>query len=58
MSQIKYYAAFNQGMYCLQRQNRSSEKEIQYFLELITCKCKDKEVLLNVAYNVTDNISS
>ena len=27
----------NQGLHCLPRQNRSSEKEIQYFLEIITC---------------------
>ena len=27
----------HQGMYCLLRQNRSSEKEVQYFLKIITC---------------------
>ena len=29
--------AFHQDLHCLLRQNRSSEKEIQYFLEIITC---------------------
>ena len=28
---------FHQGLLCLHRQNRYSEKEIQYFLEIITC---------------------
>ena len=27
----------NQGRHCLRRQNQSSEKEIEYFLEIITC---------------------
>ena len=30
-------AAFHQGLCCLPCQNRSSEKEIQYFLEILTC---------------------
>ena len=29
--------AFHQGLHCLLRQNPSLEKEIQYFLETITC---------------------
>ena len=28
---------FHQGLHCLLRQNQSSEKEIQYFFEIITC---------------------
>ena len=30
-------AAFHQGLHCLLKQNQSSEKEILYFLEIITC---------------------
>ena len=29
--------AFHQGLHCLLRQNLSSEKEVQYSLEIITC---------------------
>ena len=34
-----HYAAFHQGLHCLLRTNQSSEseKEIQDFLEIITC---------------------
>ena len=32
-------AIFYQGLHCLLRQTRSSEKEIQYVLEIITCEC-------------------
>ena len=28
---------FHQGLHCLLKQNQSSEKEIQYFFEIITC---------------------
>ena len=35
--EMQHNAAFHQGLHCLLRQNRSSEKEIQYFLEIITC---------------------
>ena len=31
-----YYVAFHQGLHCL-RQRRFSEKEIQFYLEIITC---------------------
>ena len=31
------HVAFHQGLHCLLKQNRSSEKEIQYFLEILTC---------------------
>ena len=31
-------AAFYQGLHCLLRQNRSSEKEIQYLLDNIICE--------------------
>ena len=34
---MPHNAAFHQGMHCLLRPNQSSEKEIQYFLEIITC---------------------
>ena len=35
--EMQHYAAFHQGLHCLLRQNQSSEKEIQYFLEIISC---------------------
>ena len=31
------HTPFNQGLYCLLRQNRSSEKKIQYYMEIINC---------------------
>ena len=34
--EMPHKAAFHQGLHCLLRQNQSSEKEIQYFLEIIT----------------------
>ena len=34
-------AAFHQGMHCLLKQKQSSEKEIQFFLEIITCNHPD-----------------
>ena len=30
-------AAFHQGPHCLLRQEQSSEKEIQFYLEIISC---------------------
>ena len=35
--EIPHNAAFHQGLHSLLRQEQSSEKEIQYFLEIITC---------------------
>ena len=35
--EMLHNAAFYQGLHCLLRQNQSSEKEIQYFGEIITC---------------------
>ena len=35
--EMLHNAAFHLGLHCLLRQNRSLEKEIQYFLEIITC---------------------
>ena len=35
--EMPHKEAFHQGLHCLQCQNRSSEKEIQYFLEIIIC---------------------
>ena len=35
--EMPHHAAFYQGLHCLLRQNGSSEKEIQYYLEIITC---------------------
>ena len=35
--EMPHNVAFHQGLHCLQRQNRSSENEIQYFLEILTC---------------------
>ena len=34
--EMPHNMAFHQGLYCLQRQNQSSETEIQKFLEIIT----------------------
>ena len=36
---MPHNAIFYQGLHCLLRQTRSSEKEIQYVLEIITCEC-------------------
>ena len=36
-AEMLHNAAFHQGLYCLLRYNQSSEKRIQYFLEIITC---------------------
>ena len=33
---MPHNAAFHQGLHCLLSQNRSLEKELQYFLEIIT----------------------
>ena len=35
--EVPHNVAFHQGLHCLLSQNRSSEKEIQYVLEIITC---------------------
>ena len=35
--EMPYNAAFDQGLHCLLRQNRSSEKEMQNLEEIITC---------------------
>ena len=35
--EMPHNVAFHQGLHCLLRQNQSSEKEMQYFLEIITC---------------------
>ena len=34
---MPHMVAFHQGLHSLIRQKQSSEKEIQYFLEMITC---------------------
>ena len=34
---MPHNVAFHRGLHCLLSQTRSSEKEIQYFLEIITC---------------------
>ena len=34
---MPHIVAFDQGLQCLVRQNRSSEKEIQYCFEIRTC---------------------
>ena len=34
---VKTLMKFHQGLHCLTRQNRSSEKEIQYCYESLTC---------------------
>ena len=35
--EMQQNAAFHQGLRCLLRPNQSSEKEMQYFGEIITC---------------------
>ena len=35
--EMPHKAIFQQGLLCLLRQNQSSEKEIQYVSEIITC---------------------
>ena len=35
--EMPHNVAFHQGLHSLLRQNRSSEKEIQYFIKIITC---------------------
>ena len=35
--EILHNAAFHQGLHCLLRQKRSSEKEILFLREIITC---------------------
>ena len=35
--EMLHYAAFHLGLHCLLRQNQSSEKEINIFLEFLTC---------------------
>ena len=35
--EMLHNATFHQGLNCLIRQTRSSEKEIQFYLEIITC---------------------
>ena len=35
--EMPHNAALHQGLHCLLRQNRSSEKEIKYISEIITC---------------------
>ena len=34
--EMPHNAALHQGLHCLLRQNRSSEKELKYILEIIT----------------------
>ena len=34
---MPHNAAFHQGLHCLLRQKQSSEKEIQFNLEILTC---------------------
>ena len=35
--EMLHNVAFHKGLHCFLRQNLSSEKEIQYFWEIITC---------------------
>ena len=42
--------AFHEGLHRLQRQNQSSEKEIQYFLEIIS---SDPSIYLMDTLNLT-----
>ena len=35
--EMLHYAAFQRGLHCLLGLKRSSEKEIQYYLEVLTC---------------------
>ena len=34
--EIPHYAEFHQSLHCLLKQNRSSEKEVQFYLKLTT----------------------
>ena len=36
LDEMWHYASFYQSLHCLLRQNQSSKKEIQYFMEIIT----------------------
>ena len=35
--EMPHNAAFHQGLHCLRRLSQSSEKEMHFFLEIITC---------------------
>ena len=35
--EMPHYEAFHQGLHCLLRQKKSSEKEIHFHLDIITC---------------------
>ena len=35
--EMPHYVAFHQGLHCLIRQQQYSEKDIQFYLKIITC---------------------
>ena len=37
LDEMPHNTAFHQDLHCLLRQKQSSEKEIQFYLEIITC---------------------
>ena len=53
--EMLHIAAFHLGLHCLLRQNRSSEKEIQYFLEIITFNRSIYTMDNLIVYSFTEN---
>ena len=53
--EMLHIAAFHLGLHCLLRQNRSSEKEIQYFLEIITFNRSIYRMDNLIVYSFTEN---
>ena len=37
LDEMQHNVVFHQGLHCLLSKNQSSEKEIQYYFEIITC---------------------
>ena len=35
--EMPHHVAFHQGLHCLHRLSQSSKKEIQFYLEIVTC---------------------
>ena len=47
LDEMPHHAAIHLDLHCLLRQNKSSEKETNYFLEIITC---DPQYVINGQY--------
>ena len=52
---MSHNGAFHQGLHSLLRQKQSSEKEIQYFLKIISC---DPSINIHVMGNSDLNVSN